>query len=230
MTDLPIVFEDEQLIVINKPALIHSVSLAPSDRSIASFLRDRSPSLALVSDHQGDSGLINRLDFETSGLLIAAKSRSSWELLRRQFQQNAIQKTYRALVRGVPEAPLIIEGYLGNRYRGSKKVTVQNFPEKRFLYTRSEIISVDPVPNISSCALVTISTETGARHQIRAHCALRGHTLVGDTLYGDSGEKPPSLKDPALPPFLLHALSARLTHPQSDQLLVLQAPLPSYYP
>ena len=220
-----IIYSDDWLIVINKPALINSVSqINGSNDSIAQWLTERYPGIDEASEDPLDGGLVNRLDFETSGILIAARSRPTWLALKEQYSKGEIDKTYLAIIEGAPKLPLVIEAYIGNRYRGSKKVTVQSYPENRFQHTHSilrRMMSHDKSRNIS---IVEIEAMTGARHQIRAHCASVGHALVGDTLYGSSQ----TLDVEALP-FALHAAQVAFTHPQSMNEAKYVASLPEYF-
>ncbi len=225
---LTILFEDAHLIAIDKPSLIHSVSLETNDRSIATEILEKFPELRTAAEKEGDAGLINRLDFETSGILIAAKTHAAWIALRDQFQRQEIIKSYRAVLHGIPDCPLLIEGYIGNRYRGSKKVTFQDREDKRFMFSRSKIRSAIALKD-QNRSLASIEALTGARHQVRAHCAHIGHPLVGDTLYCDL-EEPAFDAAPNTPPFLLHAARFEFFHPQTRARISIESPLPGYYP
>ena len=211
--------------MINKPALINSVSQnGNSLDSIAQWLTEKYPGIEAASEEPLDGGLVNRLDFETSGLLIAAKDRATWLALKEQFSKREVDKTYIAIIEGVPKLPLIIEAYIGNRYRGSKKVTVQSYPENRFQHTHSilrRMLSHDKSKNFS---IVEIEAMTGARHQIRAHCASVGHPLVGDSLYGSSQ----ILKIHELP-FALHAAQMSFVHPHNMKEVTFEAQTPEYF-
>ena len=218
--EISAIYEDEELVVINKPALIHSVfSTTNESESVAKWLCQHYAGIEYASEDPRDGGLTNRLDFETSGVLIAAKSRQCWLNVREQYRRGLVTKTYLALVRGRPTPGTVIEGYVGNRYRGSTKVTFQKNDAKRFTYTRSIIEEVSQW-GVSSCYYIAkIRTNTGARHQIRAHCAEIGHPLRSDTLYGAELEN-------SLPHFILHASTVELQAPKNNEPLQFSASTP----
>lgn len=223
MTSLSILFEDSHLLVVDKPALLHSVSQEYEDDSAARRLTERFPDQYLVAEREGDGGFINRLDFETSGLLVAARSREVWIALRDQFSRHEIKKRYLAHVEGVPQTPCVVEGYIGNRHRGSKKVTFQRDEKARFLFTRSEIHEIVWSGTAALDSFIAVETTTGARHQVRAHCAAIGHPLVGDLLYGST-----AVESPEAPPFILHAHRLTLRHPIEKRIVTFEAPPPPY--
>ena len=220
-----IIYSDDWLIVINKPALINSVSQSNGSlASIAQWLTEKYPGIEQASEEPLDGGLVNRLDFETSGILIAAKNRPSWLALKEQFSKREVDKTYIAIIEGSPALPLVIEAYIGNRYRGSKKVLVQSYPENRFQHTHSILRRTLSQDKSKKTSVVEIEAMTGARHQIRAHCASIGHPLVGDALYGSTQ----TLDIEGLP-FALHALQISFVHPQNIKDVLFQAPAPEYF-
>lgn len=220
-----IVYEDSCIIALNKPALIHSVSLRESAESVAAWLSGHYPELTTASDNEFDSGLINRLDYETSGVLVAAKTRVHWLNLREQFERGTIIKRYRAIIEGALDSGKTVEGYIGNRYRGSKKVQFTAHQVKRSLLTRSRLSRSLEVSEDRARSLITIEAETGARHQVRAHCASTGHPLAGDVLYGGSVFH----QEKVLPPFVLHAASVSIRHPESGTTFELSAADPAYF-
>lgn len=224
LNTVTILFEDQHLFIINKPPLVHSVSQTASDDSVARRLINDAPGLATVANREGDGGLINRLDFETSGILIAAKSSEVWAVLREQFASHEIRKKYLALVQGNPSTPLVISGYIGSRHRGSTKVTFQQEERKRFLFTRSEILQTVWHNSATHESLIEVETTTGARHQVRAHCAAAGHPLIGDVLYGSEKK----VEFPDAPSFILHAQRVQLFHPVSKEQVTFEAPWPLY--
>jgi 23S rRNA-/tRNA-specific pseudouridylate synthase len=121
-----ILHEDEALLVTLKPAGIHSVALTEGEAapSIGAQLLEAFPFLREVADRPGDAGLINRLDFGTSGILIGAKTRAAWEILRGDIQNGRIKKRYLAVVEGISPKETAIENYIGSPYRRSQKVRV----------------------------------------------------------------------------------------------------------
>lgn len=207
---LELLYEDSNLIVIDKPPNIHSVINKEDDSpSIAKHLKELFPSIKSVSPHEGDSGLVNRLDFETSGLLLAAKSREYWEFLHKQFVNSEVTKRYLAVLEGEVKTKACVEGFIGSRYRGSKKVdfsTTQNNPRSLWSSSIIEPISIDEDNHLT---LSRITITTGRRHQIRVHCASLGHPLMGDSLYGSSASLSETYRE-GKRKFYLHAESVTL--------------------
>ena len=225
-----VIYEDEHILVINKPALIHSVSQAKSDSpSVASWLRGTYPGIEMASLDKDDGGLVQRLDFETSGIIIAARTRKSWEALRLQMEEGKIEKSYSVLLEGLTEKAFEVRSWIGSRYRGSKKVTVYTTQEKRSLPAVTQFKLVRHLPD-KNCSLVIASAGAARRHQVRAHASHAGHPLVGDKLYGGAGELADRLErsDLEAPPFYLHAKSVQLKHPIDGKTLCFEAPIPPW--
>ena len=223
-----IVFEDAGLLVLNKRALCHSTSLKDStDPSIASELAELYPDLIGVSENAGEAGLIQRLDFETSGLLLAAKTRDAWYALKDQMKSATIKKEYLILVEGRMAGSLSCDGWIGSRYRGSKKVTVYPSKQPRTLPASTEFHKVRSVGHF---ALVRAECSAARRHQVRAHSAFLGHPLVGDSLYGATSQLAElgSEVDKDVPSFLLHAAKISFENPVGGSLVEFEAALPEY--
>jgi RluA family pseudouridine synthase len=224
---IEILYEDNDIFAINKPAGIHSVGMRTnSEYTVAELLANEFPSARFASPTATESGLANRLDFETSGVLIAARSQEVWHLLRAEFQEKRALKTYLALVEGIPECPMTIAGYMGNRHRGSLRVECSDYPKKRYLFTESELASVVGYDLNGHWSVLLIRSSSGARHQIRCHCAEAEHPLIGDTLYGSQREIQAIV--PEINHFVLHALELTINHPTTGQSITISAPPPSY--
>ena len=234
--DIRILYEDDSLLGIEKPAGMHSVQGGDSpDNSIASWLNAFRPQQKEVSPNCRDGGLVQRLDFFTSGVLIAAKTRAVWDALHETFRAHAVERSYTAVVEGCFTARAELATYLGSPHRGGRKMRVfLSKPGKsgRALPARTifEPLVASSERNIS---VVLALPQTGRRHQIRVHAAHLGFPLVGDTLYGarqnlaDTGAALPlELRVPEA--FLLHAGTLTLRHPASAAELHLCSPLPSY--
>ena len=182
-----ILFENPQILALNKPRFVHSTGSGVDTMRDTIFTLF--PEAALSSPNSDDSGLVNRLDFETSGILIVAKSADSWRDWHNAFTHGQIRKEYLALVEGVPPKSARISNFIGSRYRGSKKVMISECDKARHLPAESYIELVKPGEK-NRYSLVRVRTSTGRRHQVRAHCSHYGHPLVGDFLYGASREVP----------------------------------------
>jgi 23S rRNA pseudouridine1911/1915/1917 synthase len=215
-----IAFEDERLLVIEKPACFHSVRdlRSPQGRSVADWLMAEYPGIERASLKAEDAGLINRLDFETSGLLLAAKDRESWEQLSLLLKSGRINKSYTILVEGEFPAKREVAGFIGSRYRHSKKVVVADvLPKggKRFLEAKAVFARLEYAAQWDA-SLVRAEAHTARRHQIRAQAAHLGHPLVGDALYGSRRALGEVWQEDAhlpCPPFFLHAERIEFVHP-----------------
>lgn len=180
------IHETPSLLFILKPAMVHSVrrgrgpskSLSAIDCLEKQYLWAKS-----VRPNTSDGCLCNRLDFSTSGILIAAKSDQIWEKVREQFSHKEIKKKYRCLVDGHLDQPREIQAFLGNRYKNSKKVTVFPPSSNQGILTTSSVTPIEHSQEFH-CTLVEVTTSSGARHQVRAHLAHIRHPLSGDKLYG----------------------------------------------
>jgi 23S rRNA-/tRNA-specific pseudouridylate synthase len=180
-----ILFENAHILGLNKPRFAHSTGVGID--TLHDTISRLCPEALFSSPSPEDSGLVNRLDFETSGVVVVAKSPDSWMDWHKAFIGGEIQKEYLALVEGAPVSPRTISNFIGSRYRGSKRVTVSESPKARYLRAESYLEPVK-VDDRNRFSLVRVTTSTGRRHQVRAHCAHLGHTLVGDFLYGANCE------------------------------------------
>lgn len=228
------VFEDEFLFVLEKPALLHSVKINSSkDDSLAARLLDENPQLSEVAAKPEDAGLLQRLDYETSGLILGAKNKQAWSKLKDCLKQEKIKKSYFVLVEGAFPKMREAVGYIGSRHRASKRVTVTKFPVARSLQARTTFELIKKIPRANASMLKAFA-ENARRHQVRAQAAQLGFPLLGDKLYGSKRTLDESLEiqESALPvpPFLLHADFLSFTHPLTDQKLSFRSKPPEYFP
>jgi len=230
--DLPILFEDDHLLVINKPSGVHSVmSAKSSEPSVAKLLTEKYAAIIHASLKPEDGGLVNRLDCLTSGILLAAKTRDSWLKLKNLLSRGGVKKTYLTLLEGKPPGPQIkVQSFIGTPHRRAKKVKVyKQRPTKsqRALPACStfHILAYNRKLGVSLCR---VELQTGRRHQIRAQAAFIGHPLLGDRLYGSLRSLQKTVH-PSAPAFFLHAESMSFTHPFRQQFLKFEAPLPKWY-
>ncbi|MGI6524622.1 MAG: RluA family pseudouridine synthase [Bdellovibrionota bacterium] len=217
-----VLFEDDDLFVLNKQAAIHSVMLTDSDLddSVAKYLNDTFPFLREVSDKVEDGALVHRLDFDTSGCLLGAKKRSVWLSLFEALKNGEIHKTYLALVEGRLITPRHLETFIGAKGRHSKKVQVVR--DKRFDRTLPAVSDFFPLKfyKESDTSLVLAKAPTARRHQIRAHLSYIGFPLIGDILYGSKRKFEFSDKRS----FFLHAKSLKFKHPVTGEGVIVEAP------
>ena len=235
---LDVVYEDADLAVVNKPAgmMVHAGSGANDDeRNRGTLVNALLHRFRALSSTGGDlrPGIVHRLDKDTSGLIVVAKNDTAHAALGRLFSSRKISKTYVALVHGAVERP-----------KGTINASVARDPIRRTRMTtrptenaRSAVSHYDVVRRISTrfgkFTLVQVRIETGRTHQIRVHMASIGHPVVGDTLYGASGqitEQNIPRKQEAtklrLGRNFLHAAKLEFEHPSTGKLLNLEAKLP----
>jgi 23S rRNA pseudouridine1911/1915/1917 synthase len=221
-----IIAESVNFIFLNKPAGIHSVALAGGGQSIADILRCDNPESVSYSDKPEDAGLVNRLDFDTSGVLIAAKTKKAWQIGRDLMRTNRFRKEYMVIVEGCfPEAEFV-ENYLGTPNRGAKKVKVyRSKPARsaRALLCQTEFNLVKFNEHINS-SLVKVSCARAQRHQIRAHASCLGYPLLGDSLYGAKRVMSEIFLD-SNRAFFLHAEVVEFLEDETGKTITVKAPI-----
>ena len=207
----PVLYEDEALLAIDKPAgvVVHDSPGDEGSANVAGWFRERYPDAAAAFDAERP-GIVHRLDKHTSGVLLLAKTPAASAALGAAFEQRRTGKTYLALVEGVPSRPqAVIEADIG-RHRGDRR-RMAIASEGREARTEYEVVAAS-----AERALLLVRPETGRTHQIRVHLAAIGHPVTGDDLYG---------KGPG-PRQLLHAWRITVPHPAGGGLTV-TAPLPA---
>jgi 23S rRNA pseudouridine1911/1915/1917 synthase len=211
---LEVVYEDEDLAVINKPAgmVVHP---APGHHTgtLVHALLGRGGSWSWAGG-AARPGIVHRLDKGTSGLIVVARNDVSHRALSAQLKDRTLSRTYLAIVKGeIKPAAGELEGPIGRHPKERKRMAV--VAGGRFARTRYEVLERRRGHTLLRCDL-----ETGRTHQIRVHLAAMGHPVVGDAEYG--GARP---GDPARP--LLHAWRLRLRHPRTRAEMSFEAAAPA---
>jgi 23S rRNA pseudouridine1911/1915/1917 synthase len=237
---LDIVYEDNDLAIVNKPAgmMVHAGAGATDDArnrgTLVNALLHRFQALSGVGGELRP-GIVHRLDRETSGLMVVAKNDESHRRLAEQFSGREVHKTYIALVHGWPKND-----------RGTIHSSISRDVQRRTRMTTRRVGGRDAVTHYvvtrkidspyGKFALVELKIETGRTHQIRVHMSSLGHPVVGDTLYGapreiraQSGKRraagaPATL---SLPRNFLHSFKLELAHPRTSERLTFARPLPA---
>ncbi len=220
--DLPIVFEDEHIIVINKPAglVMHP---APGNRrgTLLNGLLYHDASQARVPR----AGIVHRLDKETSGLCVVARTLESHTHLVRQLQAREMGRNYTAVVIGDVPINGTVDAPIGRHPRDRKRMAVSDKGKPAVTHYQCE-------ERYLGCARIGVKLETGRTHQIRVHMTHIGHALLGDPVYGRRlAVLPRQVADvPEVAEFqrqALHASRLTLIHPGSDEEMSFEAPLPT---
>ena len=208
---LKIVFEDASLVVVDKPAglVVHPGAGVP-DRTLMNGLLAHAPGLGAVPR----AGIVHRLDKDTSGLLVVAKTVEAQADLAQQLAERSVRRVYLALVQGDPPASGRIDAPVGRdaRARTRMAVTHRGKPAR----TAYRVLE-----RYGRAALVECRLETGRTHQIRVHFQHIRHPLVGDTVYRRG-----TRHGIGFPRQALHAAELSLIHPASKQVMTWKAPLP----
>lgn len=224
---LDILYEDDHLLVVNKPpGLVVHPGAGHRGGTLLHALLAHCPALALVGD-VSRPGLVHRLDKDTSGLLVVAKSAAAHADLVRKFQARMVEKTYLALVWGrlkEPEGQIV--GEIGRHPSQRQKMSARPRRGKPAVTTWRVLREV-PGP----LTLVELSPKTGRTHQLRVHLAALGHPVVGDGTYGGGASRFQGLPELAgvrklVTRQLLHAWCLAFTHPATGVRLHFEAPLP----
>jgi 23S rRNA pseudouridine1911/1915/1917 synthase len=210
---LTVIYQDEDVIVVDKPAglTVHPAPGHPSGTLVNALLAI-APELAAARETMRP-GIVHRLDKDTSGLLVVARSERARASLIRQLKQREVHKTYLALVQGVPQPPQgAIEAPVGRHPRNRKKMAV--VAGGREAETRYRVREV-----LDGFALLEVEPVTGRTHQVRVHLAAIGHPVVGDGVYGR--------RSPLVGRQFLHAWRLAFELPSSGRLVEFESPLPA---
>ena len=211
-----VVHEDQDLLVVDKPAgvVVHPSSPRSSGTLVHGLL-DRYPSIRGVGQ-EGRWGIVHRLDRDTSGLLVVARTHDSYAALTDMMRQRLVTRRYLALVHGLIENTLgTIEAPIGRDPSNSMRMALDRDGRDARTHYRRLVQWSGP-----DLAYLSVTLDTGRTHQIRVHMQAIDHPIVGDRAYG----RPGSIADPRRP--WLHARQLTFTHPATGSEIDITAPLP----
>ena len=216
---LDVVYEDEDVIVVNKPSgmVVHPAPGHSDGTLVNALLYHCAGSLSGVGGEKRP-GIVHRIDRDTSGLIIAAKNDAAHLFLSAQLADHTLTRTYEAICVGhFREASGTVNAPIGRHPTDRKKMAVLS-QGGRNAVTHWEVL--EP---LRGCTHVRCRLETGRTHQIRVHMAHIGHPILGDTVYG--AKKPV----PGLTGQCLHAVGLQFVHPRTRELVTLSCPLPEEF-
>jgi 23S rRNA pseudouridine1911/1915/1917 synthase len=239
MTAPEVIFEDESLLVLDKPpGLVVDNSETQKTDTLEEWLKERGITLER-------GGIVHRLDKDTSGLILVAKTEAVLENLQNQFSERVVKKEYLALVHGEIKEPGVIEGNIGRNPDHREKFTVldtggreavtEYAPERNFLINEERLKEIFPdfnkiqmrklsTINYQTLTLVRCFPKTGRTHQIRVHLKHIGFPIVSDEKY--VGRKMYRLDHRWCPRQFLHAAKISFKHPVSDEPMEFESKLP----
>ncbi len=234
--DISILYEDDDLLVINKPAgvvvnradTVHNETIQDWMESKSKVKSPASPAgrqkskVETESDFLKRSGIVHRLDKDTSGCLILAKNEESFTALQKQFYDRLTQKVYTALVHGevVPAIGSVIAPVGRLPWNRQRFGVYPGGREAQTDYRVEHIYSHDD----QKYSLLTFFPKSGRTHQLRAHAKYMNHPIVADPWY--SGEKTTRSDNLWCPRLFLHAAKITFTQPQTGKQITVEAPLP----
>ena len=225
--DIPlrVVFEDEHLLVVDKPAglVVHPAAGNPDGTLVNALLHHCGGTLSGIGG-VARPGIVHRIDKDTSGLLVVAKTDVAHEGLAKQFAAHSIDRRYLAIVAGLPKtAEGIVDAPLARSSTNRKKISIVEGSRGKRAVTHWRRLQI-----LQDAALVECRLETGRTHQVRVHMASLGHPLLGDPVYGHSGKSSRELlKRLNFHRQALHAAELGFTHPVTKHRLSFASGMPA---
>jgi len=230
---LDVLYEDEHLVAVDKPAglVVHPGAGTESPTLVEGLLADRA---LPPSDDPVRPGIVHRLDKETSGVILVAKTPAALAHLQRQFAARSVEKTYLAVVRGViAEGEGTIDAPIGRDPAHPRRMSVRS--QGRAARTDFRVLR-----RLRDSTLLLVRPHTGRTHQVRVHLQYIGHPVLGDSIYGSagSGNRGKAANDtPRRSAYaakrrrlMLHAWRIGVQHPETGESLRFEAPIPAEFP
>ncbi len=217
-----VLFEDRDFIVINKPAglVVHPAQCGDESNTLVHGLIARYPEMIGVGDDVTRPGIVHRLDRDTSGVMVVARTAEAFAALKARFKERAVRKTYSAVVHGIPKAPAaVIDFPIARSVRSDRWIALRTRRDPYKGTARAAHTAYRTVRHGGAVSLLKVAPTTGRTHQIRVHLQAIGHPIVGDVLYKIRGVQNVPIARQAL-----HATTLRFTYRR--QQWVFSAPLP----
>lgn len=218
---MEIIFENVQVCVISKPAgVITNIAETSGDDTVQHWLKDKIPNLEAYMDQEfgQKGGIVHRLDKDTSGVMILAKTPEAYEALKLQFLERTTQKTYIALVHGVfKEKEGILSAPVERHSKNKHKFAVGTN------LSRMAVTEWKVAREYKDYTLMTLSPHTGRTHQLRVHMKHLNHPIVSDPIYGGKGYRDDVKWCPRL---FLHAKELQITIPGEHEKRTFESEMP----
>jgi 23S rRNA pseudouridine1911/1915/1917 synthase len=216
LAGLRVIYQDDAVIALDKPpGLLTDTASREQARERDSVKKRLIP---LLRAEGARPHVVHRLDRDTSGVVLFARTEAAEDILRARFARHEPERVYLALVQGVPRDP---EGTWEDWMAWDRRAHIQRPSRPGEADAVLASASWRRVEILGRCSLLEVRLHTGRRNQIRLHAQLRGHPLVGERLYVDPGSPPPTFGRQAL-----HAARLSVAHPDDGRILVLESPLP----
>ena len=217
---LTIIFEDDYLLIVDKPSgLVVHPAAGNFDGTLVNALLHHCAGRLSGIGGVARPGIVHRIDKDTSGLLVVAKTDRAHEGLSRQFADHTIDRRYNAIVAGIPTAGHV-DAPLARSPHDRKKISIQ-------AHGKRAVTHYALVKALSDAALVECRLETGRTHQVRVHMASIGHSLLGDPVYGRATPRHRAvLKELDFRRQALHAASLGFIHPVTSETLCFESEMP----
>lgn len=230
---LKIIFEDKDILIINKPAgMVTHPALGNYSHTLVNALLNYGCPLSAVNG-PFRPGIVHRLDKDTSGLMVVAKNDFAYCKLAQQFQAHTVQRKYLAIVKGKPAHNAGVIELPISRHPQNRQKMVVSFTKSRYALTRYKVLK-----SYKHASLLELAPHTGRTHQLRVHLKFSGHPILGDRRYGRTadlnhifaGEDVAFIgKEAGANPMLLHATALGFCHPRTKEFVEFKSEPPQYF-
>jgi 23S rRNA pseudouridine1911/1915/1917 synthase len=220
---IPILYEDDSVLIVNKPAGLLSVPSGPGadhEETAVGHVRDY---ISRLTPKRPYVGLVHRIDRDTSGALVFAKSAESRQALIGLFSRHAIERRYSAIVAGLPAKDAgVVDVPIKDAYEGGRRGVAKGDEPSQPARTHWRVVE-----RFANAALLEVTLETGRQHQVRIHLAHIGLPVLGDSRYGrDAASKPVRTRRDRAPRQMLHAQKLAFVHPLTGTKVEVLSTLP----
>ena len=226
---LDVIYEDSEIVVINKSAgiTVHPADTAMEQVTLVGALMAHCKDLSGIGGVLRP-GIVHRLDRDTSGVLVVAKSDKAHRSLAKQWELRSVHKEYLTLVANrFEQNEGVIDAPIARSYKDRKKMAVSTRHDARDAITTFEVLQTFEIKDVGKFSLVRCLPKTGRTHQIRVHMKSIGHPIIGDAIYGDLKLNSFFKQKFKLVRQFLHAAKLIIKHPTTKKELILEAPLSS---